>query len=157
MRAEWNQALRDLRERQTEEKFRRALGATSGSSQEGLAVLIVDDDEEIRLIAEYTVQRMGYRTRTAANAEEALEIVKSSHPDIVLTDALMPRIDGRQLCRMIKGIDSSIKVVVMTSLYTTSRYRVEAIHSFQADDFLAKPINFVKLEQVLHQLALKAA
>jgi OmpR family response regulator RpaB len=143
-------------ERQTEEKFRRALSVTAASSPTELTVLIVDDDEEIRLIAEYTIQQMGYRTLTAANAEEALQIVEHDRPDMVLTDALMPKIDGRQLCRLIKAIDPSIKVVVMTSLYTTSRYRVEAINTFHADEYLAKPINFVKLEQVLRQLASEA-
>jgi CheY-like chemotaxis protein len=133
-----------LLERQTAEKFRRALGA-SLSSPEGLGVLIVDDDEEIRLIAEYSVQQMGYRTLSAANAEEAMSIVKDSRPDIVLTDALMPKIDGRQLCRLIKAVDASIKVIIMSSLYKSSRYRVEALNTFRADEYLVKPINFEKL------------
>ena len=157
MRAEWNQALRELVERQAVEKFRRALGASSASSPEGLTVLIVDDDEEIRLIAEYSVQQMGYRTLIAANAEEALSIVEHSRPDIVLTDALMPKVDGRQLCRLIKRVDASIQVIVMSSLYTSSRYRVEALSAFQADEFLAKPINFDKLRQVLEKVSQKAA
>jgi CheY-like chemotaxis protein len=157
MRAEWTRALRELVERQTVEKFRRALGASSASSPEGLTVLIVDDDEEIRMIAEYSVQQMGYRTLTAANAEEALSIVEHSRPDIVLTDALMPKIDGRQLCRLIKGIDASIQVIVMSSLYTSTRYRVEALGTFHADEYLAKPINFDKLRQVLEKVSQRAA
>ena len=156
MREEWNLALRELLERQTEEKFRRALGASS-SSPEGLTILIVDDDEEIRLIAEYSVQQMGYRTLSAANAEEALSIVEHSRPDIVLTDALMPKIDGRQLCRLIKMNDPSIKVIVMSSLYTSSRYRSEALHTYRADEYLTKPINFDKLRQVLEKVSQEAA
>jgi CheY-like chemotaxis protein len=157
MRGEWNQALRELLERQTAEKFRRALGTTAASSPEGLTILIVDDDEEIRLIAEYSVQQMGYRTLSAANAEEALSIVKDSRPDIVLTDALMPKIDGRQLCRLIKALDPSIKVIVMSSLYTSSRYRAEALSAFRADEYLVKPIDFDKLRQVLDKMTQKAA
>jgi CheY-like chemotaxis protein len=157
MRAEWARALRGLAERQTAEKIRRAANSASASSPTALTVLVVDDDEEIRSIAEYTVQQMGYRTLAAANGEEALQIVEHSRPDIVLTDTLMPKIDGRQLCRLIKDIDRSIKVVVMTSLYTATRYRIEALSTFLADQYLAKPIDFVKLEQVLHQLAQEAA
>ena len=156
MRAEWNLAMRELQERQIEEKFRRALGVSPASAPAGLTVLIVDDDEEIRLIAEYTVQQMGYRTLTAGDAMEALAIVEKSRPNIVLTDALMPKLDGRQLCKLIKANNPSIKVVVMTSLYTTSRYRVEAISAYQADEFLAKPINFAKLRQVLGGLSTEA-
>ncbi|HMC22079.1 MAG TPA: response regulator [Thermoanaerobaculia bacterium] len=69
----------------------------------------------------------------------------------------MPKLDGRQLCKLIKANNPSIKVVVMTSLYTTSRYRVEAISAYQADEFLAKPINFAKLRQVLGGLSTEAA
>ena len=157
MRAEWTLVLRERLELQTAEKFRRAVEATSASTPEALTVLIVDDDEEIRLIAEYSVQQMGYRALTAANAEEALSIVNDSRPDIVLTDALMPKIDGRQLCRLIKAVDASIKVIVMSSLYTSTRYRLEALNAFRADDYLVKPINFDKLRQVLEKVSQKAA
>ena len=151
--AQWNVALRETLDQQTQEKFRRALEGSAGNSAKLQTVLIVDDDEEIRLIAEYTVQRMGYRTIVASDAEEALAIVKRSRPDIVITDALMPKVDGRELCRLIKNIDPSIKVVVMSGLYTTSQYRVEAMHQFHADEYLAKPINFERLRTVLEQLS----
>jgi CheY-like chemotaxis protein len=154
--AEWNVALRAMLERQTEEKFRRALQGSTANSAKSQTVLIVDDDEEIRLIAEYTVQQMGYRTITASHGEEALALVESSRPDIVITDALMPKIDGRQLCRLIKLIDPSIKVVVMSGLYTKSSYRVEAMHQFHADEYLAKPINFERLRNVLEHLSTAA-
>jgi two-component system response regulator (stage 0 sporulation protein F) len=147
----------ELLEHQTAEKFRRALDASSESSPNGLTVLIVDDDEEIRLIAEYSVQQMGYRTLSAANAEEALRILKGSRPDVVLTDALMPNIDGRRLCRMIKKVDPSIKVIVMSALSRSAQYLTETLQTFQADEFLAKPINFDKLRQVLGTMSQRAA
>ena len=147
----------ELLEQQIAEKFRRALGASSEMSPEGRTVLIVDDDEEIRLIAEYSVQQMGYRTLSAANAEEALRIVKRTRPDIVLTDALMPNIDGRRLCLMIKNVDPSIKVIIMSALSRTANYLAEALRTFQADVYLAKPINFQKLQQVLGDMSQKAA
>src|SRR5690349_11323053 len=62
MESEWNVALRALLEQQTVEKFRRALDASTASIKHPQTVLIVDDDEEIRLIAEYTIAQMGYRT-----------------------------------------------------------------------------------------------
>jgi CheY-like chemotaxis protein len=147
----------ELLEHQTAEKFRRALGTSSTSSPQGLTVLIVDDDEEIRLIAEYSVQQMGYRTLTAANAEEALRIVKGSRPDVVLTDALMPNVDGRRLCRLIKKADPSIRVIIMSSLVRTARYLEETFDTFQADEYLAKPIDFEKLRQVLETMLRKQA
>jgi CheY-like chemotaxis protein len=156
-RAEWSCALLELWQEQTEEKFRRASNGVAPSSETTPMILVVDDDEEIRLIAEYTIQQMGYRTSTAAGAEEALAFVKRSRPDVVLTDALMPKTDGRELCRLIKTMDHTVKVVVMTALYTSSRYRVEAMSIFQADEYLAKPIDFARLQQVLGSLLAKKA
>lgn len=157
-RAEWTCVIRELLQKQTEEKFRRALNTTSSSSNAtGTTVLVVDDDEEIRLIAEYSIQQMGYQVTTAAGPEEALAVIERSRPDIVLTDALMPKIDGRQLCRLIKGIDASIKVVIMTALYKSSRYRTEAMHTFHADEYLSKPIDFSHLRQVLGSLSARVA
>ena len=153
-RSEWTLALCELVQQQTEEKFRRALETLPVSaSPEQQTVLIVDDDEEIRLIAEYTIQKMGFQTATASGAEEALDYVERFKPEIVLTDALMPKVDGRQLCRLIKAADPSIKVVVMTALYTGTRYRTEALHTYHADEYLAKPIDFGRLQQVLQHLA----
>jgi len=149
MRRQWSEALREVLDRQTAAKNRQA--------REGFTILIVDDDEDIRLIVEYSVQQMGYRTFTAANAEEALSLVKHSRPDIVLTDALMPKVDGRQLCRLIKAADVSIKVIVISSLYTSPAYRREALHVFQADAFLAKPIDFDELRRVLDAMSQQAA
>jgi len=120
-------------------------------------VLVVEDEPSIQELIAIGLERNGHQVQRAANAEEALSIVEHSRPDIVLTDALMPKIDGRQLCRLIKGIDASIQVIVMSSLYTSSRYRVEALRTFHADEYLAKPINFDKLRRVLEKVSRRAA
>jgi len=116
-------------------------------------VLIVDDDEEIRLIARFVLQQMGYDTISANSSAMALDILSKELPDVVLTDALMPGGDGRELCKTIKARYPDVKVVVMTSLYTASRYVSEAFRVFGADDYLAKPIDFDRLQTVLMRLA----
>jgi len=73
------------------------------------------------------------------------------NPDIVIADALMTKIDGRQLCRLIKMANPSVKVVVMSGLYTKSQSRAEALH--QIHECLAKPINFERLRTVLQHLS----
>jgi DNA-binding response OmpR family regulator len=150
MRGEWNQTLRRLLAAEKP-------GAASTAWPTGFTVLIVDDDEEIRLIAEFSLQQMGYRTLSAANAEEALILVEQTRPDVVVTDALMPKVDGRQLCRLIKMVDPAIKVIIMSSLYTSSRYRIEALHSYRADEYMHKPIDFGILRQLLAKVSEKAA
>ena len=116
-------------------------------------VLIVDDDEEIRLIATYALRQMGYDCITADSPAMALLILLKQQPAVVLTDALMPGGDGRELCRTIKELYPDVKVVIMTSLYTSARYASESSRLFHSDDYLAKPIDFERLLSVLNRLA----
>ena len=120
-------------------------------------VLIVDDDEEIREIAAYLVEQLGYRAITVENAATALDAVENDRPAVVITDALMPRLDGRDLCRLIKGAFIGTKVVVMSGLYTAPHYKYEALRNFKADEYLPKPIDFERLREVLARLAPIAA
>ena len=65
----------------------------------------------------------------------------------------MPKMDGRELCKMIKG-DPEIKgtkVVVMTSLYTGVKYQNEGFKNFHVDDYIAKPLEFDKLKELLQK------
>jgi CheY-like chemotaxis protein len=150
----WMTAPVELINRRSEEHKRRLEQRSSSVAPASSAtVLVVDDDEEMRMVVVDVVEQMGYRTITAAHAEEALSILKEYRPEVVITDALMPRMDGRELCRRIKTEDSSIKVIVVTSLYTGVRYRLEAMKQFRADEFLPKPLDLARLGEVLAKLA----
>lgn len=148
----WFSAPLAVRERRAEEVKARtewaARHVTSGGD-----VLVVDDDEDIRLIASFMLQQIGYVVSVAEDPDEVLQIVRERPPRVVLTDALMPRMDGRELCRRIKAIDGAVQVVIMTSLYTGTRYRNEAHRVFRADGYVAKPIDFQQLQRLLEELA----
>jgi CheY-like chemotaxis protein len=74
--------------------------------------------------------------------------------DVVLTNALMPRMDGRELCRRLKEAHGNqIKVILMTSLYTASHYRREARSVFKVDEYLAKPLRYDDLRDALQRVA----
>jgi CheY-like chemotaxis protein len=148
----WFVAPHELVERRRYEEERRAQRGPELVAQDARKVLIVDDDEEIRFIADYALRDMGFLTMTASDGEEALGCVARERPHIVLTDAFMPKMDGREMCKQIKIHHPRVKVVVMTSLYTSPRYRTEAYRVFHADDYLAKPIDFAKLESTLKRL-----
>jgi CheY-like chemotaxis protein len=151
----WFRAPKALADRRDAEQQRRAVEAElrkrAGAVKK--TVLIVDDDEEIRALADYALQQMGFRTMTASAPDEALRLLSTIRPDVVLTDALMPKMDGRELCRRIKNENGDVKVVVMTSLYTAPRYRTEAFTRFHADEYVAKPIDFARLQTILEKLA----
>ena len=116
-------------------------------------VLIVDDEKDILRIAFAAITSLGYQAIVAHNGEDGIAAARIYKPDLILTDAFMPKLDGREMCRRIKAIPeiSASKVVIMTSLYTASRYKYEAYKEFGADDYLAKPLEFPALEELLRK------
>lgn len=71
----------------------------------------------------------------------------------MLTDALMPKLDGREMGLRIKNDPETagVKVVVMTSLYTNVKYQNEGYRAFKVDDYLTKPLEFSQLQTVLQK------
>lgn len=104
-------------------------------------VLGVDDHPlNLELLAEY-LSGTGCRFVTASDGHAALEAVERWHPDLVLLDVVMPRLDGIEVCRQIKANPAHrlLPVVLVTSLSTVED-RVRALQA-GADDFLTKPVD----------------
>jgi two-component system response regulator (stage 0 sporulation protein F) len=78
-------------------------------------VLIVDDQNGIRVLLMEVFSSEGYNTFQASNGKLALEIVRKESPDLVLLDMKIPGMDGLEILKHIKEIDSSIKVIMMTA------------------------------------------
>lgn len=78
-------------------------------------VLIVDDQNGIRVLLMEVFSSEGYKTFQASNGKLALEIVRSERPDLVLLDMKIPGMDGLEILRHIKTIDADIKVIMMTA------------------------------------------
>ncbi len=123
-----------------------------GEAQRPL-VLVVDDEKDILRVAARVIESLGYGLVLAPNGEIGLELARAHRPDLVLTDALMPKLDGREMGLRLKSdpATASIKVVVMTSLYTNVKYQNEGFRRFKVDDYLAKPIDVAKLQTVLQK------
>lgn len=117
-------------------------------------VLVVDDDSGIRALAIELISRFGYGCISASNAATALRLAQRYHPDLVLTDLLMPGLDGRELSRALKkGSDfPAPKVLVMTSVYRGEDYQSEARDEYGVDDYLEKPIPLEELRAKLAEL-----
>lgn len=147
-RAFWLRAPQALQDRRREAT--RNLRTVSSKPHAPL-VLLVDDDEEIRTIGVHVIEKLGYRCQTAASGPEALVLMTRHEPQLVITDALMPKMDGRELCRYVKKTCDA-KVVIMTSIYTSPRYKYEALKTFGADAYLPKPVDFGVLQATLEKL-----
>jgi len=117
-------------------------------------ILVAEDEAVTRRTTQRILERRGYKVVTARDGAEALELALRYKPDLVLTDAMMPRMDGRELCRRIKETPDlqGTKVIVMTATYTKAQYRTEGLHTFRADAYLSKPVSLAELEKVLQEL-----
>lgn len=104
-------------------------------------ILIVDDEEENRILLEALLVSQGYRVVATADGAEALATVKADPPDLILLDVMMPGRDGFDVCRELKGDPATwfVPVVLVTAL-SEREDRIRGIEA-GADDFLSKPIH----------------
>jgi CheY-like chemotaxis protein len=116
-------------------------------------VLTVEDDEEIQAIVQRVCSNLGYGFIWATNGQDGLELAREYRPNLILSDAFMPKLDGREMCRMLKEepIGADIRMVVMTGLYTDTKYRSEAVKRFHVDDYIAKPVAITDLINLLQR------
>ena len=105
-------------------------------------ILIVDDDLSIRDAMHEFIEMSGYVSSVASSAEEALEVLSDNSVEVVITDIMLPGMDGLALTDRIKRI-GDIDVIVMTGYSTDYSYE-EAI-SKGASDFVFKPVRFEEL------------
>ncbi len=105
-------------------------------------ILIVDDEEGIRLSMQEFVTVSGFRTMTAESAEEALALLAERRVDVVITDIMLPGMDGLELTDVIKK-DYDIDVIVLTGY--SGDYSYEEAISKGASDLVFKPVRFEEL------------
>ena len=108
-------------------------------------ILVVDDNENNRVLLETILKDKGYTVVGANNGKQALEVAAHLYPDMIISDILMPEIDGFELCRTIKADKQlrNIPIVVFSATYTDSKDKELAI-SLGATDFISKPIDIEK-------------
>ena len=114
-----------------------------------LRILVIDDDEDICLYLKEFLTREGYRVTTLTKPLDALPEVREGRHQIVLLDVRMPDIDGVELLREIRAIDSDICVIVMTAYPSVE----SAVDTMKADafDYLRKPFELEQLRQILQR------
>jgi DNA-binding response OmpR family regulator len=113
-------------------------------------VLIVDDEPDILLLLRLALEVAGYSTVEASDGEEALEVIRSEHPDVVLLDVMMPGMDGWATLEHLGEIGEHPRVIMVTAR-TASRDRDRAI-AMGADDFVTKPFEPAELVERMRQL-----
>ena len=110
-------------------------------------VLLVDDDPDLQEILQICLRQWGFVVASATNGDEGARLAESYHPDIVLSDVMMPGSSGIALLKSLQAEDSSRPVILMTG-YSTPVMAIEAIKD-GARDLLPKPLDYSRLKSIL--------
>src|SRR6478736_6291153 len=103
-------------------------------------VLVVDDEESILELLKYNLEKQGYDVRTALDGQIGVDIARKFHPDLVLLDIMMPRMDGVEACRQIKAMPELANTYVVFLTARSEEYSEVAAFDVGADDYINKPI-----------------
>ncbi len=122
----------------------------SSISSPALSLLIIDDNEKSLELLSSALAQPGLEILTASDPEQGIELVYAKHPQIVLTDLVMPNLSGMEVLERIMEFDPSIEVILMTAHYSTES-AVEAIKK-GASDYLNKPISMAALRERVGKL-----
>jgi DNA-binding NtrC family response regulator len=112
-------------------------------------ILVVDDDPDILTLLRLRLAQLGYAVRTAATGQEALSMLASEQPALVLLDLRLPRLSGLDVLKQLRQTTPELTVIVMTA-YATVEKAVEAMKA-GAYDFLTKPLTPGHLELVVQK------
>jgi DNA-binding response OmpR family regulator len=107
-------------------------------------VLVVDDEPEIRLLLQRSLEKHGYAVETAVDGAEAIVKAEALVPDLVLLDAMLPKVHGFEACQQIKASPRCrhVPVIMMTAIYRGWRFAQDARDTYGAEDYIEKPFRF---------------
>lgn len=104
-------------------------------------ILVVDDEKNIRELVKFNLESRGYKVIEAADGEEALNLVKTSAPALIILDLMLPKIDGLEVCRILKGnpLTKKLPIIMLTALGD----EIDKIVGLElgADDYITKPFS----------------
>lgn len=106
-------------------------------------VLIVEDDVRVAQLISKVMQENSYLTSIAYDGEQAMGVVQSQDFDLIISDIILPKLDGVELCRQIRLIKPHIPIIMLTALGTTN-HKVEGLNA-GADDYMVKPFEMQEL------------
>jgi DNA-binding response OmpR family regulator len=121
-------------------------------------LLIVEDVPDILRLLEETLKFKGYNAVTARNGQEALELIKRERPAMVITDIMMPKLDGFGLVHRLRLNPETrdVPVIFLTATYVALEDKAFAIN-IGVTRFIEKPVNFEKFLETIDQLLTQGA
>lgn len=110
------------------------------SSKPAHKVLVVDDEEPILELLKYNLEKQGFDVRTATDGQIAVDVAKKFHPDLVLLDIMMPKVDGVEACRQLRAMPELVNTYIVFLTARAEEYSEVAAFDVGADDYILKPI-----------------
>jgi two-component system alkaline phosphatase synthesis response regulator PhoP len=114
---------------------------TVGNFMSKESILVVEDEDDIRELLRYNLEKEGYQVFSAATGEEALKKVRARLPNVILLDLMLPGIDGLEVCRRLKGEDQTRHLPLV--MLTAKGEEADIVTGLElgADDYITKPFS----------------
>lgn len=106
-------------------------------------ILVTDDDKHTRMLLRAILENAGYMVTTAADGEEALDVLDREHIDLVILDVMMPKMDGYEFTKLIRQTDNALPILMITAKHLPEDEKKGFIVG--TDDYITKPIDEEKL------------
>lgn len=119
---------------------------------QGKRILICDDDPAILRVLEVNLDVEGYDVLLARHGEEAIEVAAAEHPDLIILDIMMPKLDGLEVCRRIKSDPKLAKIPIVLLSARAQDMDIREGLEIGADAYLTKPFDPVELLDVIGRL-----
>ena len=110
-------------------------------SQTAGTVLVAEDDDDIRALVVYRLERSGYEVVEARDGEEALRLAAERQPDLAILDVMMPKLDGYEVTRRLRKDDATSRLPVILLTARTQDSDVSQGFDAGADDYIRKPFS----------------
>ncbi len=112
-------------------------------------VLVVEDDQTLSGVLKYNLSKEGYVVVSAFDGAQALDVARSEKPDIILLDLMLPKLDGLEVCRILRN-ESSVPILMLTA----KNDEIDRVVGLElgADDYIAKPFSVRELMARVHAM-----
>lgn len=109
----------------------------------GLKILVVDDEYNIVELLKYNLRNSGYEVKEAYDGQKAIEMVSMEKFDLIILDLMLPKIDGIEVCKIIKGENPLVPIIMLTAK-SNETDKVLGLN-IGADDYITKPFSIKEL------------
>lgn len=116
-------------------------------------ILVVEDDHVIRELLVVNLKMEGHEALTAADGNEALEVVARTHPDVVLLDMMLPGLDGWEVTSRLKGDSETRSIPIVALSARAMQADIDRGRELGVDHYVTKPFDPIDLMQLVGSLA----